>query len=351
MTMSDNHIRTLLEDASAGVPEPNLTAAVVKGAHRRRVRRRAVGTLAVLATITGAGALGLPLLEDGNHGRGGIVAGQDQGRVAERAPVENTFTCEHTVVVPPQDLPEIYGEGPDLGVGGFGVARYEILPSADGRRELQAGDEDGKLIARVGLRPSASEAGGWLIDGYERCTGPDGSDVPVDGRFELGTHGRAFPEPPPSLGDGPMAQEPLSKVLPLDDRAFYNRLGVVEHRTLYAYETAQGVTIAHVESGRVASTVSWGPGERPEDVLGLGFVPDDPSPSEPPSSAFAGWAYYTQDTATLTGRLEDGREIEARRVLGYDWRGVLHVLLAPADELESVTLKQGGRERVFEARR
>jgi hypothetical protein len=345
--MPDNHLRTLLEDASADVPAPNLTATVVAGARRRRHRRHAVGALAATAVLSGAAALGLPMLDDPADRGEGVAAGREQGRIAELAPVDDTFACAHTFVVPPPTFPEQFGTGPDLGVGHYGAARYEILTRSEGKRELQVGDADGKLTARVELRPHNGGDTEWVIDGYERCTGPDGSDVPVDGRFELRGHGRAIPAPPRSFTADAMGEVPTSQVVPVDDRPFYNRIGVVEHRTLYAYETESGVSIADVEAGRVSGAVSWRAGEGPYDFVGPNFIPQDPHPDLVPSSDFAGWAYYSHDDAKLVGHLQDGREVPAETFHGDDWKGVLHVLLVPADELESVTLEADGRTKVF----
>jgi hypothetical protein len=350
--MADNPLRRMLEDASADVPSPDMTAATVTGVRRRRARRRVVGVAAAAVTV-GATTMGLPVLQDAIGGRDGDVAGQGV-HVAEPAPVDDTFECEHTVKVSiPERLPTIYGDGPDFGTGQYGAERYEVLPTENGRRELQVGDAAGSLTARVILRPFAGGGEKWEIDRYERCTGPNSSEAPVDGRFRLGAHGRPIPEPPEFIHANPVGEAPKSSVVPLDDRPFYNRIGVVDHRTLYAYETDSGVSITTVEGGRPSdSTANLEAGKRPLDTLGQSFIPADDPPVydlDRPAS-FAGWTYYTFDDATLTGRLSDGREIAADTFRGDDWKGALHVLLVPAGELETITLDETGRQMVFRSK-
>ena len=344
--MTDNHLRTLLDEASADVPAPHLTPDVLAGVRRRRERRRiVVATACAAAGVTGIG-LALQVVSPG--GGDVEVADTAAAETAERAPVNDTFTCENTLVVPPQRQAEIFGEGPDFGLGHYGAARYEVVPTDNGRRFLEVGDAKGDLTARVRLRRDGAGDDNWVVDGYERCTGADGDDVTVEERFRLGAHGRAIPEPPETLADGPLAEEPTSSVLPVDDRGFYNLIGVVDHRTLYAYETETGVVVADVVAGQEAGAVSWSAGEEPSDVLGPSFIPSHEHPDIATTPSFVGWAYYTREQARLTGLLADGTVVEAKRVLGYDWRGTLHIVLAHADDLESVTLRQNRTEQVFE---
>jgi hypothetical protein len=346
MTMADQHLRELLEDASADVPRRDLAAAALTGARRRRLKRRAgaLAAVAVVGVTIGALSQG-PALFTGNDGSG-LVATEpgDYNRVAENAPVADTFTCPDTVAFPAPDLPEIYGGGPDLGVGHLGADRYEIVTEGD-RRVLQVGDAEGNLRARVELLPGND---GPTIGAYERCTGPQGDDVPTDGRYVLGAHGRPIPDPPADLRHEAISDpKRTSSLVPVDDRAFFNRIGVVNRRTLYAYETTTGAGISEVARGQLAGSVSWGSGEGAQDIVGPNFIPmGDP---EPRGSGFAGWTYYGTGEVVLTGRLSDGSTIEAQTFRGEDWKGAIHVLLAPLAELQQVTLETAeGETRVYD---
>jgi hypothetical protein len=228
-------------------------------------------------------------------------------------------------------------------VGNLGADRYEVV--ADGHRKvLQVGGTDGDLRARVNLLRGAD---GPIIGAYERCTGPRGDDVPTEGRFELGAHGRPMPAPPPEVyTPGVTGPEVVSSVVPVDDRAYFNRVGVLNRRTIYAFETPSGAGFSHVERGQLSGSVSWDEAEGPQDLLGPNFIPmGDP---EPRPSGFAGLTYYATGPAVLTGRLTDGSVVEAQTFRADDWKGTIHVVLAPLADLEEVTLSRAGEEpRVY----
>lgn len=337
--MTDHHLHDLLEEASADVPRRDLAAAALAGARRRRVRRRsgALAAVAVVGVSVGAVVQGPSLLGDGDSRVAGET--QDHERQAENAPVADDFTCPDTIAVPAPDMPEIYGSGPDLGVGNLGADRYEIVTEGD-RQVLKVGGADGDLRARVELLPGTDSP---RIGAYERCTGPQGDDVPTEGRYELGAHGRPIPDPPadvyqPSL----VGPELASSVVKVDDRAFFNRVGVVNRRTIYAYETPTGAGFTDVERGQVSGSVSWDRTEGALDALGPNFIPmGDPEPRE---NGFAGWTYYATEPVVLTGRLSDGSTVEAETFRADDWKGTIHVVLAPLAELEQVTLEKAGKE-------
>lgn len=346
--MTDQHLRELLEDASAHVPRRDMAAVALTGAARRRRRRRA-GALASLAAagVAVAAMVQGPALLPGDDGDG-LVATEPgaHGHVAERAPVEDDFECENTLAAPAPDMPEIYGSGPDLGVGNLGASRYQIVSEGD-HEVLEVGDAEGNLTARVNLVPGKQ---GPTIGAYERCTGPRGDDLPVADRFDLGTHGRPMPDPPNEIDQGElMSPRITSSVVPVDDRPYFNRIGVVEHRTIYAYETTAGAGFSFVERGRLAGSVSWDRAGSARDILGPNFIPyGDPDPSVV-DFGFAGWAYYATEDVTLTGRLSDGTRVEAEEFRADDWKGTLHVLLAPLAELEQVALERAdGQTRVFD---
>lgn len=347
MTMADQHLRELLEDASADVPRRDLAAAALTGARRRRLKRRAgaLAAVAVVGVTMGAVSQG-PALFTGNDGSGLVATEPGDERVAANAPVRDRFECADTIRFPAPDMPEIYGSGPDLGVGNLGADRYEIV-AEDGHRVLKVGDGDGGLTARVNLVPGHE---GPVIGAYERCTGPFGDDVPVGRRFELGEHGRPIPEPPASIFQGGVVgPEIVSSVVPVDDRPFYNRVGVVNHRSIYAYETPDGAGFSFVERGQLSGSVSWTTAEAAQDILGPNFIPvGDPSPA-PAESGFAGFTYYATGDVTLIGRLSDGSMIEAKTFSADDWKGTIHVVLAPLADLEQVTLERAGEEtRVYD---
>ena len=345
--MTHIHLRTLLEDAAADVEPPHMVGAAVVGVRRRHARRRiAAGT-----TVLAVGAVGFGIAVPVLHGESDTSgpAANAPHLIAERAPVNDAFTCEHTVVVPPQGDPEIYRDGPgDFGVGHLGASRYEVIDNGPGQRIIQVGDAQGNLAAYVNLRHGTD---GWIFYGYEHCTGPDGAEVPVDGRFRLGTHGRPIPPVSTLDGPGPLRPKPTSSVIGIDDRPFYNQIGIVEHRTLYAYETGpRNIAIADVAGGQRAASTEWTAGDAPMDLLGSGFLPTEPPSGATPKSQFAGWAYYTHNDATLTGQLHDGRDIAAETYRGDDWHGTLHIVLAPSDDLISVTLRANGTTTVTPVR-
>lgn len=343
--MSDQRLRELLEEASSEVPPPNLAGPALAGARRLRTRSRAATGVAVVVT---AGVLGAGLAGFSGDGAG-LVAGQPGDElIAEEAPVEDGFECPNTLRAPAPDMPEIYGDGPDLGVGNLGASRYEIV-TEDGHRVLKVGDAEGNLTARVNLVPGNDSP---VIGAYERCTGPLGDDVPTAGRFELGAHGRPFPAPPREMFEraehGPAI---TSTAVPLDDRPYYNRIGIETRRTLYGFETREGAGFVEVDNGRLAGSSWWEQTEGAGDYLGPNFIPSgDPIPHMA-GFDFAGWAYYTTGEATLSGRLTDGSAVVAETFRAEDWRGTLHVLLAPTAELETVVVEEGGRKRTIPARR
>lgn len=352
--MTDHQdLRTLLRGATDDVPAPRMTATVVAGARRRRMRHR-LATGATLAAVGAAGAVGvgvsLPQLEPGN---GIHAANGSLDRTAQLAPVADAFSCAHTLAVPAPRLGEIYGDGPDFGVGNEGAKRYQVRNVGQTHKVLRVGDANGALTARVNLRPGTD---GWVIDGYERCTGPNGSDVPVAQPFRLGAHGRALPAPnlhTPDAGD-PIGQPPTSSAVTVDDRPFYNRIGVIQHRTLVAYETRDGLFIAEVIDGRNGGGVATAADEAPADLLGPSFIPTgdpgvEPGTSHETDSRFAAWAYYTRGQANVAGKLTNGETLEATAFRGGDWKGTLHILLAPSDDLTSVTVEQNGETATYPA--
>jgi hypothetical protein len=317
---------------------------------KRTGRRRHRPGLLVAAVVAGVLAVGggAAVLDDGLRGRLGFITGElVEHEPAREAPVDDTFTCPHQLTATGFGTPEIFGDGPDFGVGAFGAERFEFIPRGQ-RAVLQVGTADGTLTSRVQLR---NHQGSWVLDSYERCTGPNGSEVPVQGRFELGAHGREIPQAPrplseskPYLGGGP----PTSSIVALDDRPMYNRVGIVEWRTIYAYETRNGLTFMDVLDGQETGGTPTDIGDPPRNWFGQGFIPAYESKEQMRGwNVFGGWAYYSTEPATLTARLKDGSAVEAKRYRGDDWQGTLHALLVPADQIDVVVLERDGQRKTF----
>lgn len=74
--MAEQHLRTLLEDAAANVPAPNMAAAALAGARRRRMRRSLTFAAGVSAAGVALGAVALtsPCLSGGGEGEGSLQA-------------------------------------------------------------------------------------------------------------------------------------------------------------------------------------------------------------------------------------------------------------------------------------
>lgn len=300
------------------------------------------GLLVAAAAVVVAGIAGGGLfLQNQVDGSGGIAASPDGEYVpAEQAPVDTTFTCPHTVNLT-SFANEMFGGRPDFGVGAYGAERFQLVPHGESG-VLRIGTAEGTLTAKTQLR---RWQGSWVIESVRRCTGPNGSSVPVNDQFDLGAHGRPIPAPPAELLNGDMGVTPDSSVIPIDDRSFYNRVGIIEHIARYAFETTDGIYLAEVEGGQVSGGSSWSKNP-PSDHMSVSFIPV--YGYEGFEHNFDYWTYYSTAPATLTAQLKSGQIIEAQRARGDDWRGTLHMLLARPDHIEKVILEQDGERRTFQ---
>ncbi|MDN5852050.1 MAG: hypothetical protein L0K86_04235 [Actinomycetia bacterium] len=316
-----------------------------------RRRRTALYVAASAAAVVGIAVGGLWSADQLGGGQGTPQNGEQvwgtgpvvQTHRAKEGAVDDTFTCDHRIMLKDfLDVGEQLGGGPDMGAGHFGAKRYEFVPHGD-TALMRVGKADGALTAKIHL----VDRGDWVLDRIERCTGPEGSDADMLGRFQLGAHGRPIPNPPRPTKYDP---ETSSSVVPIDDRRYYNRIGVVDHRTIYAYESDGGVIVSTVETEldyrEFGDSATFGPDQV---VDGLNFV--DEYGRLTSEGDFAFLMYYSTEPVELSVKLKDGRTVDAKEIRGDDWDGTLYALLAPREQVDRIVVKHGGETKTYEGLR
>ncbi|UYM06490.1 hypothetical protein [Solicola gregarius] len=311
-----------------------------------RGRHRAVLIAATAAAVVGIAAGGL-WLDDELVGPGASMSPAGQGRPIQRpvtsgGPVDKEFSCAHTTSTNGAEGDPINVALPALHHMGIERSLFEQHGETG---TLRLGPDDGTMSAKLEVR---KDDGGWFVDRLERCTGPQGTYVPVPGLLELGPHGREMPTPLEPTGGEP---KPTSSIVAVDDRPYYNRFGVIDHRTYYAYETESGVLVADYQDSyrapkfaEYSSYFGLARHDRPLDD-GFNFVPNDYSG---PRKDFAFVVYYSTAPDTLTAELKDGTTIEADQIRGDDWRGTLYAVLAPPDQVDRFVLTRDGETTSYE---
>lgn len=336
----EDRVRTELREAASRyhVDTDALYAATRERIERpARPRRRHTRVLvaASAAAVVGIAAAGLWLDRRLDGADGPPPANQGeliQRPVTTGGAVDTEFSCADTRTNDAWQVSSINVANPRL--GWMGIERSQFIPNGE-TGTLRVGPSDGTLTARLTMRPGND---GWVVESIEHCTGPKGPGAPVRGRFELGRHGSAIPEAP-KLQDGP---RPTSSIVAIDDRPYYNGLGVIDHRTIYGYERGGGRAMTWTVA-RYLHTPATGLGlvdSRRPTGGGLNFVPK--GLNAPWQSDFAFVTYYSIEPAALTAELTDGTTVEAEEIRGDDWKGTLYAVLAPRDQVERVIVERDG---------
>jgi len=122
----------------------------------------------------------------------------------------------------------------------------------------------------------------------------------------------------------------------VDDRTYYDHVGLVRQRSLYALNCGRRICLTSTED-QGGSGTSLRPGVVPQDVSHL-FLPTDEVPER--KNPYGLWAVYDVDgvVADVTAHLRGGGEMSAQAFYASPWPGQLHMLLAPFDRVERITV-------------
>ena len=311
----------------------------------RRPARRSSGPLllaaavvAVVVVVTGISLLGGPPPALG-PATGGVTAPVEGG-------IGDTFTCPATTTYDwtrPETVTNEYFAasllgGPEAQARTHEAARYDYREDGD-RAYLRFGNADGSLAT---LSEFTREGDAWVRRRTEVCTGADGSvAVPVDAPLTLGRKGAA-PYPARDLSAYPASGESVL----LDHRGYYDGIGLVRHRSIYATPCARRICVTAGEPG-AHTTLRAQPhdGLLPHDSAFLFLPLDEMAERRNPYGFWLLWD--TEDGVDEASvELRDGTVLPAQRFRGDGWSGTLHALVAPYDEVEAVTVDEAGGETV-----
>ncbi|HSE72678.1 MAG TPA: hypothetical protein VLA97_18055 [Nocardioidaceae bacterium] len=288
---------------------------------------------AATAAVVAAGALLLPgadlsLLPAGPDPSGGPVEGG----------VDDAFTCPEQVThdwTRPETITDDYfvaslDGGPRAQARNHDAARYEYEERGD-RAYLRFGNADGTLATVSEFRRNGDE---WVRFRTDVCTGRDGSvAVPTPDEDRLGRHD-GEPYPPSTLGG-----DRSNAAVLVDDRSYYDGVGLVRHRSIYAEPCGLQVCVWAIQdpTSLVATQTRAGDAGRPRDMSGL-FWPPDETVGRPQDDGL--WVLYDTEgmISDLSLDLRDGRIIWADKLGKESWPGTVYVLLAPFDQVEALTV-------------
>lgn len=295
---------------------------------RRRRWPVVAAAAAAAAVVVGVG------LVAGSTGDGGrmILPAGDPDRARE-GEVADEFTCPEQVVhdwtrpetvVDEHFVASLQG-GLEFQARGYDVPRYEL--EVDGDRAFASfGNSDGSLALRSEFHQEDDE---WVRFRSEVCAGEDGSvAVPVEEPLELRNH----------LGDEPFRPTRLSGRDPvlLDHRAFYDHVGLVRPRSLYAGACGDSVCISSVRGGGDGTSTRIRPNGRPHDVS-FSFLPNDSSDWR--TRPHGMWAVYDRDGDVEDVTFSRGNTVfRAERITSDSWPGTLHLVVAPFEDLTGITV-------------
>jgi hypothetical protein len=296
----------------------------------RRGRRLPVLAAAVAALVVTAGVAGLSQLD-----REGDADPAEQV-TTDRDAVDDEFTCPEQIthdwtrpesVTDPYFVASLRG-GPERQASEHGAARYEYEEQGD-RAFLRFGNADGSLAL---VSEFHRKGGDWVRFRSDVCTGENGTAVvPTRGELELGLH-EDEPHPLENMAFG----ERKGEARLLDDRRYYDHVGLIRHRSLYALECGRRICLSSGD-GMSSSGTSVPAGVVPHDVSDL-FLPRDEVGD--PLSPYGLWVLWDVEGVVASVRAEvrgqEGQTTHSFYVSG--WPGQLHAVLAPFDEVESLTV-------------
>ncbi|MEV5962166.1 hypothetical protein AB0L70_10405 [Kribbella sp. NPDC051952] len=143
----------------------------------------------------------------------------------------------------------------------YGVPRYEFTFTGN-TGVLDYGDDSGRRIARTDLTRTPT---GWLVGQRTLCSGPDRRLSPDPS--ELGQH-TASPLPLDPRSAQVKATPPIGTPIMLDDRMYYDAVGMLRHRTLYVFAVQGGYQFASMPADG-----SYSSGAQAEDTVGANLSP------------------------------------------------------------------------------
>jgi hypothetical protein len=300
---------------------------------RPRPSRRLVPLVAAATVgLVAAGLAGLAALDDAHVGPAEAPGSErpQEGGVADEFTCPEQITHDWTrpeTVVDDRFVASLRG-GPARQARVYGAPRYQLEEAGD-RAFLRFGNADGSLATLSEFRLVDGE---WTRFRTDVCVGKDGNiAVPTRDEWSLGLHGRdAYPRV--SGMGGPNAGTPVL----LDDRAYYDNVGLVRHRSMYAHPCERMMCVAAGEP-REGSGVDVAPGVVPRDITSV-FLPFDEI--EERSHPYGMWVLYdTQDAVSAVSLdLVDGEIVWATEYEVEGWPGTLYALLAPYDEVGAFTV-------------
>ena len=297
----------------------------------------AAAVVAVVVAVTGVSLLGSPPSVPG-PATGGVPAPVEGG-------IADTFTCPATTTYDwtrPETVTNDYVAasllgGPEAQARTHEAARYDYREDGD-RAYLRFGNADGSL-ATLSEFTRAGDA--WVRRRTEVCTGADGSvAVPVDAPFTLGRKGTT-PYPARDLS----AYRASGESVLLDHRDYYDGIGLVRHRSMYATPCARRLCVTAGDPGAHTTLRSQPHDGLPHDSTFL-FLPLDHMVER--RNPYGFWLLWDTEGGVEEASVElrDGTVLPAQRFRGDGWSGTLHALVAPYDEVEAVMVDEAGGETV-----
>jgi hypothetical protein len=302
---------------------------------RRRLPVLAAAAAAVVAVAAGGAALGQLFVQDAP-----VPLAPAEGGEPVEGGVDDEFTCPEQVThdwTRPETVTDDYfvaslQGGPAEQARIRDAVRYEFEEQGD-RAFLRFGNADGSLATLSEFRREGDE---WVRFRTDLCTGESGSiAVPLEDEWELRPRGEDDRD-----ADGQGAAGSSSSVL-VDSRDFYDNAGLVRSRTLHAVPCGQGgLCLSSAEDDEDGSTsiATLGTGRRLWDLSWI-FMPAEENPVTRPYGLWALFDPVPTEYGRLSATLRDGGTVEAEIYDSPTLGGTLYLLLAPFDEVESLTVE------------
>ncbi len=300
------------------------------GQDARRRRLTILATAAAVAVTVTAGGVAITRTDAGPD-----PASPNGSTAPVEGGVDDDFTCPEQIThdwTRPKTVTDEYyvaslEGGPRAQARTHDAPRYEYAEQGD-RAFLRFGNADGSLATLSEFR---RVDGGWRRYRTDVCVGENGNvAAPVEHEWDLGNHG----------GDPYEAGAELfgrrKPVYVVDDRPYYDRIGLVRHRSIWATRCAEALCLTSgvPESWR---RVKERPGVVPHDVSQL-FLSSDEMPGR--KNPYGLWVVYDVEgtVASLQAYRKDGAPVTDVGAHVDGWPGQLHILLAPFDQVVKLTV-------------